>query len=54
MNKIKYPYSRPDVNSTDINAVVKVLKSQYLTQGETVKIFENEIQNKFRRVCSLN
>lgn len=37
------PYGRQDINNDDINAVVEVLKSEYLTQGPMVEIFENEI-----------
>ena len=48
MNKIKYPYSKPDVTSGDINAVVKVLNNQYLAQGKIVKKFESNLQNKFK------
>ena len=47
MNKLKYPYSKPDVTSGDINAVVKVLNNQYLAQGKIVKKFESKLQNKF-------
>ena len=47
MNKIKYPYSRPNVTETDIKSVIKVLRSQYLAQGSVVKDFENQISKKF-------
>ena len=30
---IKFPYSRPDVTETDIKAVKKSLKRQFLTGG---------------------
>ena len=40
MNSI--PYGRQDINSDDIKSVVNVLKSNYLTQGPEISIFENE------------
>jgi len=36
------PYGRQDINESDINAVVEVLKSDFLTQGPKVKEFEEE------------
>ena len=47
MKKIKYPYSRPNLNKRDISVVIKTLESQYLAQGKEVKNFENSIQKKF-------
>ena len=40
MNKLRFPYSRADLNKNDIRAVVKVLEKQYLAQGYIVKKFE--------------
>ena len=40
------PYSCQDINESDINSVVKVLKSPFLTQGPLVKDFEEAIANK--------
>jgi UDP-4-amino-4,6-dideoxy-N-acetyl-beta-L-altrosamine transaminase len=37
---VNIPYGRQDVNEDDINAVIKVLKSDYLTQGSIVPKFE--------------
>ena len=37
------PYSRQDVNQDDIDAVVEVLRSDYLTQGPTVLAFEQAV-----------
>ena len=37
------PYGRQNVNEHDINAVISVLKSDYLTQGPAVMKFEEEI-----------
>jgi UDP-4-amino-4,6-dideoxy-N-acetyl-beta-L-altrosamine transaminase len=34
------PYGRQDINQADIDAVVSVLRSDYLTQGPTVPAFE--------------
>ncbi len=39
-------YSKQDVTSEDIDAVVNVLKSNYLTQGPEVPSFEKEISHK--------
>jgi UDP-4-amino-4,6-dideoxy-N-acetyl-beta-L-altrosamine transaminase len=37
------PYGRQDINQEDINAVLAVLNSDFLTQGPQVPIFENKI-----------
>jgi len=42
----KFPYSRQEINKGDIKSVVNILKSNYLTQGPTVKKFEKEICKK--------
>ncbi|MCW8445051.1 UDP-4-amino-4,6-dideoxy-N-acetyl-beta-L-altrosamine transaminase [Fluoribacter gormanii] len=39
------PYGRQNITQDDIDAVVEVLKSDYLTQGPAVSIFEKEISN---------
>ena len=39
------PYGRQDITQTDIDAVVKVLQSDLLTQGPVVPVFENTISN---------
>ena len=36
----KIPYGRQSINEEDINEVVKVLQSDFLTQGPKVKEFE--------------
>ena len=36
------PYGRQDINNDDIEAVIKVLKSDYLTQGPQVNLFEEK------------
>jgi dTDP-4-amino-4,6-dideoxygalactose transaminase len=34
------PYGRQDISQDDIDAVVEILRSDFLTQGPTVKKFE--------------
>jgi len=38
-------YGRQNINQSDIDAVVEVLKSDFLTQGPVVKIFEQTVAN---------
>ena len=40
------PYGRQDVTQADINAVVEVLQSDFLTQGPKVPLFEQTVTNK--------
>ena len=40
------PYGRQNIDREDINSVLKVLKSDFLTQGETVPRFEEIIKKK--------
>lgn len=37
------PYGKQDINQADINAVVEVLKSDFLTQGPQVPLFEKTV-----------
>ena len=37
------PYGRQNITDEDIEAVVKILKSDFLTQGKTVPIFESKL-----------
>ena len=37
------PYGRQDINQADIDAVVEVLRSDFLTQGPTVPAFESAV-----------
>ena len=37
------PYGRHDISEDDIQAVVDVLRSDYLTQGPTVPAFEKSV-----------
>ena len=39
------PYGRQDISESDINAVVDVLRSDYLTQGEMVPLFEKSVMD---------
>lgn len=43
MNKI--PYGRQNITQEDIDAVVKVLKSDFLTQGPNIRMFEEAFAN---------
>ncbi len=40
------PYGKQDIRTEDIEAVVSVLKSDFLTQGSTVPKFEEALSNK--------
>ena len=39
------PYGRQDINQTDIDAVVAVLRSDFLTQGPVVPLFEETVSS---------
>ena len=41
------PYSRQLIGSSEVKAVVKTLKSNFLTQGSNLKKFENTLSKKF-------
>lgn len=40
------PYGRQDIIQADINAVIEVLQSDFLTQGPKVPLFEQTVANK--------
>ena len=40
-----YSYSKQSISKDDIKTVVKILKSNYLTQGPNVDLFEQKIKN---------
>lgn len=42
---VKISYGKQDISQEDINAVIEVLKSDWLTQGPLVKSFENAVKN---------
>ena len=39
------PYGKQNINKKDIESVVKVMKSDYLTQGPLTPKFEKELVN---------
>jgi len=39
------PYGKHDINQADINSVIKVLQSDFLTQGPQVPLFEKTVSN---------
>jgi len=39
------PYGKQDIDKDDINEVINVLKSEYITQGPKIKEFENSLAN---------
>jgi len=45
---MRIPYSRQKITSKDVSAVTKILKSDFLTQGKTIEIFEKEICKKVK------
>ncbi|WP_071057847.1 UDP-4-amino-4,6-dideoxy-N-acetyl-beta-L-altrosamine transaminase [Pelistega sp. MC2] len=45
MNTSFIPYGKQDINQADIDAVVEVLKSDFLTQGPKVPAFEQAIKD---------
>lgn len=47
MNNKFYSYGKQTIEQDDIDAVVEVLKSDWLTQGSKVKEFEDALSNKF-------
>tara|TARA_E500000178_G_scaffold241880_1_gene238353 strand:- start:6400 stop:7557 length:1158 start_codon:yes stop_codon:yes gene_type:complete len=52
-NNLKYPYSKPYINSRDIASVNSVLKKGYLTQGDKLIKFENRLKNTFKSKYSI-
>ncbi len=47
------PYGRQDIQESDINEVVSVLKSEFLTQGPKVPEFENKISSLIGNLYSI-
>ena len=39
------PYGRQDINQADINSVINVLQSDFLTQGPQVPLFEKTVSD---------
>lgn len=56
MHKMNLPYNRQTIDESDIRAVVKTLKSEFLTTGPEAALFEKEIAEytgaKYAVVCS--
>jgi UDP-4-amino-4,6-dideoxy-N-acetyl-beta-L-altrosamine transaminase len=46
MNGRMIPYARQDIDDADIDAVVKVLRGNWITQGPTVPAFEKAVAGK--------
>ena len=40
------PYSRQSISKTDIQNVVKVLKSKIISRGKNIENFETELKKK--------
>lgn len=38
-------YGRQDINQTDIDAILEVLKLDFFTQGPTIERFEKSVAN---------
>ena len=45
---MKINYSKQNINEDDIKSVIKVLKSNFLTQGPNIKIFEDKVKKMVR------
>ena len=50
------PYGRQNITDEDITSVIEVMKSDFLTQGPLVEVFENEVAKKLssRYAIALN
>jgi len=47
LEKSKFiPYGRQDITEEDIEAVIKVLRSDFLTQGPSIPAFEEKLLKK--------
>lgn len=48
-----FSYGKQSLDQSDINSVLSVLKSDWLTQGPLVKVFENDLENYFnsKKAC---
>ena len=40
------PYGKQDITQQDVDSVIEVLKSDFLTQGPKVPLFEKAVANK--------
>ena len=39
------PYGKQDINQADIDSVVNILKSNFLTQGPQIPLFEKNVSD---------
>ena len=46
MQNLKFPYSKADINKSDIKAVVQVLQKEYIAQGKVVQKFEEKLKSE--------
>ena len=47
-------YNKQFIDQDDIASVKKILKSKFLTQGNTIKAFENKLSLKFKsKYCNV-
>ena len=55
-NLLMYSYGRQSIDQSDIDAVVDVLKGDWLTQGPAVETFENDLKSYFNaaHVCAVS
>ena len=47
MSKMSLPYSRQHISESDIQSVVEVLRSDWITQGPVVERFEQALCERF-------
>ena len=56
MERLVIPYGRQDVSQDDINSVVDVLRSDFITQGPTIQKFERKVADysgiKYAYACN--
>lgn len=45
---MNFPYSRPNITKADVSAVNKSLQGQFITGGNILKKFEEQISNQFK------
>ena len=48
------PYNKQEISDKDINAVIKVLKSKFITQGPIVKKFEKNFSKYVKSKYSIS
>ena len=45
------PYGKHNINVADIKSVTKVLKSDFITQGKQIEIFEKNKKISWSKIC---